>query len=182
MFTPLLWKSSQHINICSERGQFQAFKISDVDFDSPANLSNENQGPNPRNYEDVVNFCKMLRLHKKTHAGTIDPRILQFYRSCTFLKFYEEKLEREVYEKFLEALTLDLKEQGSFLFNMKDEDKDWIILLAGSVKAEPLPGRDSSDFLPRRASSKHISPSRVSTPDAEGTPSPTTPELNHRLS
>jgi hypothetical protein len=49
MFTPLLWKSSEQINIGSERGQFQAFKISDVDFDSPASLSKENLGPNPRN-------------------------------------------------------------------------------------------------------------------------------------
>jgi hypothetical protein len=182
MFTPLLWKSSRQINIGCERGQFQEFKISDIDFDSPASLSKENQGPNPRNYEDVVNFCKMLRLHKKTHGGTADPRILLFYRSCTFLKFYEEKLEREVYEKFLDALSLDLKEQGSFLFNMKDEDKDWIILLHGSVKAEPLPGCDISKFLRRRASSKVVSPSKVATPDAEGTPIPDAPELNRRSS
>lgn len=181
MFTPLLWKSSRKITIGSDRGQFQAFKISEVDFDSPVTASKENQSPNPRNHEDVVNFCKLLRIHKKTHGSSIDPRILQFYRSCTFLKFYEEKLERDVYEKFLETLTLDLKEQGSFLFNMKDEEKDWIILLHGSIKAEPLLGQDTSKFAPRRASTKVAALSRAPTPGSN-TPGPKTPEPNRRTS
>lgn len=129
----------------------QTFNIKDIDFDKPIDPLEIIQNPNAKNYDDLIMFCRIKKVDKKMQTSSMIYKVKSFYKSCSFLKFYKQQLNNDIYGKFLDGLEVDLRSEGEIIFNTKDEDKDFFILLHGKIEPEEKTyGRQ-----PRRSLSYH---------------------------
>ena len=116
--------------------EFYKFRIEDLDLSTPPSPLIDHH-ETPENFESIVNFCRIMQTNRSTWSHQTNTCIKSFYKNCSFLDFYKEKLDPHVYNKFQQYLKVEYLKKGTKIYETKNDEKDFVINLYGVIRPEP---------------------------------------------